>query len=48
MLDSIASGDEFVDMLPEALYVKEKVDKLSFNKIQNFQIVKDIAMTMKK
>ena len=41
-------GNEFLNIIPKAWYMKEKFDELDFLKIKNFCYVKDTVKRMKR
>lgn len=41
-------GEEFLEMAPKSLSIKEKVEKLDFIKIKNIQSAKGTVKTMKR
>ena len=46
-LSDFEFGDDFLDTTPETQSMKEKIDKLDFNKIKNFHSMKDTTKPIK-
>ena len=47
-LGDLGFGDDFLDMLPKAQSMKEKIEKLDFISIKHICSVKDLVKKMKR
>ena len=47
-LKYLAFGNDFIDKITKAWFLKEKIDKLNFIKIKMFCFAKDNVKTMKR
>ena len=46
-LHDLGLGKKFLDMIPKAQYLKEKIEKTDFIKMKNYCIVKDTVKKIK-